>query len=66
MIVMHHPKPKVTYASAIGTPAKMIHTILAKKEGMPPPYVTLSPKGASESRAILKHWRPKGIQIIVM
>ena len=57
-MVIHHMQPKIKFSSAIGIPKKMIHMILAKTDGTPPPYSISLPNGAKASEANLKHCLP--------
>ena len=50
---------------AMGMPEIRSQTTLAMREGAPPPGMTSLPKGARDSFANLKHWRPQGIPTTV-
>ena len=66
IIVMQSKMPVMRWPKANSQPKNTSHKILPIKLPAPKwPIEIFRPKGASTSPAILKHWRPKGMPIIV-
>ena len=66
IIVQHKRIPFIVAETASGMPLSTIHKIFARNETVLPPYCTSLPNGKKQDDAILKHWHPIGIPIIVI
>ena len=64
-IVTHHTMPTIAEVMAISHPNKRTQRIFSKNDPKLLPGTTVLPKGHREKPAILKHWTPAGMPIIV-
>ena len=65
-IVMQKRRPIIRWATASSTPEIQIQRMFKSKDMAPPLFATFLPKGNMATPAILKHWIPSGMPMIVM
>ena len=65
-IVMQKRSPTIRWATASSTPEIQIQRIFKSKDIAPPLFPTVLPKGNMATPAILKHWIPSGMPMIVI